>query len=96
MWGGAGSSARTVRPDRVRIVGPMNRRSNTPHVLLLLAPFVVLAGAMVLSFTGLEWRGLLGWGLIMLGVAALFAGVGLRARAGRGEDGQRGRTGTGA
>lgn len=76
------------RHDDVRIVGPMNRRRNTPHVLLLLAPFVVLAGAMVLSFTGLEWRGLLGWGLIALGVAALFAGVGLRSRAGRGPVGR--------
>lgn len=74
-----GPSART----KAVLVGPMNRRKNTPHVLLLLAPFVVLAGAIVLSDTSLEWRGLLGWGLIVLGLVGLFVGVGMRAKEGR-------------
>lgn len=54
--------------------------------LLVAAVLATVAGLYVLSFTDLEWRGLIGWGLQLLGLVLLIVGAGLgrtTARIGR-------------
>ncbi|MDO4239036.1 hypothetical protein [Micrococcus sp.] len=54
--------------------------------LVVMAVLATVAGLYVLSFTDLEWRGLLGWGLQLLGLVLLIVGAGLgrtTARIGR-------------
>ncbi|WP_248126304.1 hypothetical protein [Micrococcus lacusdianchii] len=54
--------------------------------LVVMAVLVILGGAFLVSFTSFEWRGLLGWGLQLLGLALLMVGAGMgrtTARIGR-------------
>lgn len=54
--------------------------------LVVMAVLVILGGAFFVSFTSFEWRGLLGWGLQLLGLALLMVGAGMgrtTARIGR-------------
>lgn len=54
--------------------------------LVVMAVLVILGGAFLVSFTSVEWRGLLGWGLQLLGLVLLIVGAGLgrtTARIGR-------------
>lgn len=54
--------------------------------LVVMAVLVILGGAFLVSFTSFVWRGLLGWGLQLLGLALLMVGAGMgrtTARIGR-------------
>lgn len=54
--------------------------------LVVMAVLVILGGAFLVSFTSFEWRGLLGWGLQLLGLTVLIVGAGMgrtTARIGR-------------
>ena len=44
----------------------------------LAAVLATVAGLYVLSFTDLEWRGLIGWGLLLLGLAFHIVRFGLK------------------
>ena len=55
------------------MVWGMTRRKTARRVLAVLAPLLALAGALTMTSTNLEWRALIGWGLIILGLALLMA-----------------------
>ena len=46
--------------------------------LALIAVGLCASGALVLTFSDWEARGLIGWGLVILGIAALVAGAAVR------------------
>lgn len=46
--------------------------------LALIAVALCVSGALVLTFSAWEARGLVGWGLMVLGIAALVAGAAMR------------------
>lgn len=57
-----------------------NTRSKTPALVLALGALLCLAGASTISFTGWEWRGLIGGGLSLLGTLVLLVGGILAAK----------------
>lgn len=76
-----GAARRLARPQRPRIgtMEAMRDRlaaSRTP--LALIAVALCVSGALVLTFSAWEARGLIGWGLVLLGVVSLTAGIAAR------------------
>ena len=51
-----------------------------PTLLVLPAVILLIAGPSVITFTSLEERGVIGWGLITLGVVLLVAGAARRSK----------------
>lgn len=58
----------------------MSRPATSLPLLALAAVVLCAAGALVLTFSDWEARGLIGWGLVVLGVAALIAAAAVRSR----------------
>ena len=60
---------------------PYMIHTSSPRTTLLLAGVVsTMGGLWVLSFTDLAWRGLIGWGLLLLGLTLIVVRGGLEAR----------------
>ena len=60
-------------------MGGMRDRLDASRLpLALIAVALCVSGALVLTFSGWEARGLIGWGLVVLGVVAMIAGVAMR------------------
>lgn len=52
-----------------------------PRTLLLLASVLfMLAGPSLITFSDLEWRGLIGWGLMLIGLVLLVIQAPMRTR----------------
>ncbi|MGC5049756.1 hypothetical protein [Micrococcus porci] len=60
----------------------MGKRETSKRRFLMMAVLLCLAGAAIITFTDLPWRGLIGAGLSLTGIALLMAGViaGTRAK----------------
>ncbi|UTT45820.1 hypothetical protein [Micrococcus luteus] len=55
-------------------------KSNKPAAILMLAPLLCLSGALVITLTEWQWRGVIGAGLSLAGVILLLIGISSTAR----------------
>ena len=58
----------------------MGQRSPSRSSLRIIGALIQLCGLSILNFTRLEWRGLLGWGLLLLGFILCVIGTVTRSR----------------
>lgn len=65
----------------------MATRTGLPQSLLMTVSVALsVAGFVILFFTALDWRGLIGWGLLIAGLVLATWGAVMKARAARSAD----------